>query len=100
VNVLGRGPGGESLIDVHTTQFTVGPEPPSTEILGGKLVAAGTPVLQNSTGTVRLAGGRLDAIGSHNLVPEPEILWQLGSGLALLVLLARRRPATLNRSML
>jgi hypothetical protein len=65
----------------------------AVELLDAELVAAGAPVLENASGTVRLEQGQLDVIG-HKVfvvVPEPGMFWQLGSGIALLVFLARRR---------
>ena len=61
------------------------------ELRDGELVAGGSPVLQNGTGTVRLEDARLGRIGPPVFVPEPGALWQLGSGIGLLVLLAGRR---------
>ncbi len=69
----------------------------ATELLDGELVAAGSPVLQNGSGTVRLEDGRLGRLGPIVFVPEPGALWQLGSGVGLLALLAgrpRRRTAS------
>ena len=64
----------------------------AVELLDAELVAAGTPVLQNASGTVRLEQGQLDAVGRRVfVVPEPGGLWQLASGIGLLVFLARRR---------
>ncbi len=39
-----------------------------------ELVAAGSPVLQNGTGTVRLEDGRLGRLGAPVPVPEPGAL--------------------------
>jgi hypothetical protein len=61
------------------------------ELRDAELVAAGSPVLQNAKGTVRLEDARLGRLGPLNFVPEPGAVWQLGSGLGLLALLARRR---------
>ncbi len=63
----------------------------ATELRDAELVAGGSPVLQNGTGTVRLEDGRLGRLGPPVLIPEPGALWQLGSGIGLLALLARRR---------
>jgi hypothetical protein len=90
VNLLG---------EVYTDQFTVVPEPPAVELLDGKLVAAGSPSLHNGTDTVRLEDGRLDSVGGRVfVVPEAGALWQLGSGVGLLVLLARRRSRLRRRT--
>ena len=61
------------------------------ELRDAELVAGGAPVLQNGTGTVRLEDPRLGRPGPTILVPEPGALWQLGSGIGLLVLLNGRR---------
>jgi hypothetical protein len=61
----------------------------AVELRDAELVAAGSPVLQNGTGTVRLEDGRLGRPAVP--LPEPGALWQLGSGIGLLALLARRR---------
>jgi hypothetical protein len=76
----------------------------AVELLDAELVAAGSPVLHNASGTIRLEQGRLDGLGRKVfVVPEPGVLWQLGSGAGLLALLAgrsrRRSPATLRRRM-
>jgi hypothetical protein len=85
--------------EVYTDQFTVVPEPPAVELLDGKLVAAGSPSLHNGTDTVRLEDGRLDSVGGRVfVVPEAGALWQLGSGVGLLVLLARRRSRLRRRT--
>ena len=69
----------------------------ATELRDAELVAGGSPVLQNGTGTVRLEDGRLGRLGPLVFVPEPGALWQLGSGIGLLALLARRhRRRTAN----
>jgi hypothetical protein len=85
--------------EIYTDQFTVVPEPPAVELLDGKLVAAGSPSLHNGTDTVRLEDGRLDSVGGRVfVVPEAGALWQLGSGVGLLVLLARRRSHLRRRT--
>jgi hypothetical protein len=85
--------------EIYTDQFTVVPEPPAVELLDGKLVAAGSPSLHNGTDTVRLEDGRLDSVGGRVfVVPEAGALWQLGSGVGLLVLLARRRSRLRRRT--
>jgi hypothetical protein len=61
------------------------------ELRDAELVAGGSPVLQNGAGTVRLEDARLGRLGPPIFVPEPGSVWQLGSGLGLLVLLAQRR---------
>ncbi|GAG32891.1 unnamed protein product [marine sediment metagenome] len=63
----------------------------AVELRDGELVAGGLPVLQNGTGTVRLEDPRLGRLGPSVFVPEPGALWQLGSGIGLLALLAGRR---------
>jgi hypothetical protein len=63
----------------------------AVELRDAELVAGGSPVLQNGTGTVRLEDPRLGRLGPPVFVPEPGGLWQLGSGIGLLALLARRR---------
>ena len=63
----------------------------AVELRDAELVAGGSPVLLNYTGTVRLEDARLGRLGSPVYVPEPGGLWQLGSGIGLLALLARRR---------
>ena len=63
----------------------------AVELLDSELVAGGSPVLQNGSGTVRLEGARLGRVGPPVFVPEPGALWQFGSGVGLLAVLARRR---------
>jgi len=63
----------------------------AVELRDAELVASGSPVLQNGTGTVRLEDARLGRLGPPVFVPEPGALWQLGSGIGLLALLAGRR---------
>ena len=63
----------------------------AVELRDGELVAGGSPVLQNGTGTVRLEDARLGRLGPPVFVPEPGALWQLGSGIGLLALLEGRR---------
>ena len=63
----------------------------AVELRDAELVAGGSPVLQNGLGTVRLEDARLGRLGPPVFVPEPGALWQLGSGVGLLVLLAERR---------
>jgi hypothetical protein len=64
----------------------------AVELRDSELVAAGEPVLQNGSGTVRLEDSRLGRLGPPVFfVPEPGALWQLGSGVGLLALLAGRR---------
>lgn len=85
---------------VYPDYFTVVPEPPSVEMLDGRLVTAGSPVLQNASGTVQLEQGRLDAVGRRVfVVPEPRALWQLSTGSGLLVLLARCHSRSSRRRM-
>ena len=64
----------------------------AVELRDAALVAAGSPALQNGTGTVRLEDSRLI------FVPEPSALWQLGSGIGLLAFLAGRRGRTLRHT--
>ncbi len=61
------------------------------ELRDAELVASGSPVLQNGTGTLRLEDARLGRLGPPVFVPEPGAVWQLGSGIGLLALLARCR---------
>jgi hypothetical protein len=61
------------------------------ELRDAELSAGGSPVLQNGGGTVRLENLRLGRLAPAIVVPEPGALWQLGSGIGLLALLARRR---------
>jgi hypothetical protein len=64
----------------------------AVELRDSELVASGEPVLQNGSGTVRLEDSRLGRIGPLTFfVPEPGALSQLGFGVGLLALLARRR---------
>jgi hypothetical protein len=52
------------------------------ELRDAELVASGSPVLQNGTGTVQLEDSRLGRVGpSWTLVPEPGALWQQGAAL-------------------
>jgi hypothetical protein len=64
----------------------------AVELRDAELVAAGSPVLQNGSGTLRLEDGRLGRLGPLILVPEPGALWQLGSAIGVLALIAGRRP--------
>ncbi len=70
----------------------------ATELRDAELVPSGSPVLQNGTGTVRLEDGRLGRLGPPVFIPEPGALWQLGSGIGLLALLARRRNRSIHRA--
>ncbi len=63
----------------------------AVELRDAELVASGSPVLQNGTGTVRLEDARMGRLGPTVFVPEPGALWQLGSGIGLVALLAGRR---------
>jgi hypothetical protein len=72
------------------------------ELHDAELVAGGSPVLQNASGTLRLEDVRLGRLAPPVFfVPEPGALWQLNSGIGLLALLARCRrrtvPATPRR---
>ena len=87
----------------------------AVELRDAELVAGGSPVLLSGSGTVRLEDGRLGRLGPTVFVPEPGAPWQLGVGIGLLTLLARRRkpriptaaaeaagraiPATVKRTM-
>ncbi len=68
------------------------------ELRDAELVAGGEPVLQNGSGTVRLEDSRLGRLGPPVFVPEPGALWQLGTGIGLLALLARRRRRTASHT--
>jgi len=68
----------------------------AVDLRDAELVAGGSPVLQNGTGTVRLEDGRLGRLGWPVFVPEPGALWQIGSGIGLLALLAERRRRTVS----
>jgi hypothetical protein len=70
----------------------------AVELRGAELVPGGSPVLQNGTGTVRLEDARLGRLGPPVFVPEPGALWQLGSGIGLLALLAAGLLAFAGRS--
>ena len=71
----------------------------AVELRDAELVAGGSPVLQNGTGTVRLEDARLGRLGPPVFVPEPGTVWQLGSEIGLLALLAgRRRRRTASRT--
>jgi hypothetical protein len=75
-----------------TATPTATPTPLVIQLLDAELVAAGSPVLQNGTGTLRLEDARLGRLApSVFVVPEPGALWQLGAGIGFLALLARRR---------
>jgi len=63
----------------------------AVELRDAELVAGGNPFMQNGAGTVRLEDARLGRVGPTVIVPEPGALWQLGSGVGLLALLARRQ---------
>ncbi len=70
----------------------------AVELRDAELVAGGSPVLQNGAGTVRLEDSRLGRLGPLVFVPEPGALCQLGSGIGLLALLARRRRRTASHT--
>jgi hypothetical protein len=62
------------------------------ELRDAELVAGGTPVLQNVSGSVRLLDPRLGRMAPPVLfVPEPAAALQLGVGAGLVSLLADRR---------
>ncbi len=63
----------------------------AVELRGAELVAGGSSVLQNATGSVRLEDPRLGRLAPI-VVPEPGgAISHLGSGIGLLLLLAGRR---------
>jgi hypothetical protein len=70
----------------------------AVELRDAELVPGGSPVLQNGAGTVRLEDARLGRLGPLVFVPEPGALWQLGSGIGLLALFARRGRRHRNAS--
>jgi len=71
--------------------YVFSPEPsPGIELRDAELVAAGTPVMQDAAGSVRLEDGRLGRLGPTILVPEPDAFWMLGCGGGFLVLLGQR----------
>ena len=70
----------------------------ATELHDAELVAGGSPVLQNGAGTLRLEDPRLGRPGPAVFVPEPGVLWQLGSAIGTLALLARRRHPRILRA--
>ena len=63
----------------------------AVELRDAELIAGGSPVLQNGLGTEPLEDARLGRLGRPVFVPERGALWQLGSGVGLLVLLEERR---------
>ena len=64
----------------------------AVELRDAELVAAGSPVLQNAMGTVRLEDARLGRLGPPVFAaPEPGAFWQLSCGIGLLAFLAGRR---------
>jgi hypothetical protein len=64
----------------------------AVELLEGKVTVGAAPVLQNVGGTVRLEQPQVNEVDRTTFfVPEPGALWQLGSGIGLLALLAGRR---------
>ncbi len=71
----------------------------AVELRDAELVAAGSPVIQNGSGTVQIVDSRMSRLSRGIYIPEPGAVWQLGSGIGLLALLAERRrrrtaPAT------
>ena len=66
----------------------------AVELRDAELVAAGSPVIQNGSGTVRLEDSRLGRLGPPTFVPEPGALLQLCLGLGFLTLLAKHRRRT------
>jgi hypothetical protein len=71
----------------------------AVKLLEAKVTVGAVPVLQDAGGTVRLEHPQLSASGGHEVffVPEPGVLWQLGSGVVLLVLLSTRRRSAASR---
>ena len=70
----------------------------AVELRDAELVASGSPVLQNGSGTVRLKDSRLGRPSSPVFVPEPSGLQTLVPGIGLLALLARRRRTASHTS--
>jgi hypothetical protein len=73
--------------------FAAGMAASATQLRDAELVAGGSPVMESASGTVRLEDARLGRVGPTVFVPEPSALWQLGSGVGLSILLARRRAS-------
>jgi hypothetical protein len=70
----------------------------AAEMLEGKVIVGAVPVIQNTGGTVRLEQAQVSAVGHQTFfVPEPGVLWQLGSGAGLLALLSSRRRSVASR---
>jgi hypothetical protein len=63
----------------------------AVELRDAELVAGGSSVLQNGGGTVRLEDGRLGTLSVP--VPEPGVLWQVGTAIGVLAFLRHRRRA-------
>jgi len=68
----------------------------AVELRDAELAAGGSPLLQNGAGTLRLEDARLGRLGPPLFVPEPGALWQLGSGVGFVALLAGRRRTALR----
>ena len=68
----------------------------AVELRDAELVAGGSPVIENGAGTVRLEDGRLGTLPVP--VPEPGVLWQGGTAIAVLAFLRHRRRATADAS--
>ena len=68
----------------------------AVELRDAELVAGGSPVLQDGTGTVRLEDGRLGTLPVP--VPEPGVLWQGGMAIGVLAFLRHRRRAAVDAS--
>jgi hypothetical protein len=65
----------------------------AVELRDAELVAGGSAVLQNGGGTVRLQDGRLGTLPVPVAVPEPGVLWQVGTAIGVLAFLRHRRRA-------
>ncbi len=67
------------------------PEAEAVELRDGLLVSAGSAVLENEAGSIRLENGQLGGLGPKVVVPEPgsNVLISVGAGF--LFLLGKRR---------
>jgi len=70
----------------------------AVELRDAELVAGGSPVIENGAGTVRVEGGRLGTLPVPVAVPEPGVLWQGGTAIAVLAFLRLRRRAAVDSS--
>jgi hypothetical protein len=68
----------------------------AVELRDAELVAGGSPVIENGEGTVRLEDGRLGTVSVP--VPEPGVLWQGGTAIAVLAFLRLRRRVAVDAS--